>query len=104
MAKNAWQEWGRGLLEPLVAGLARTGVTPTTITLFGLGLNIASGVIVGLGRPRTGGFVLLAASICDALDGQVARRTGRTSRFGAFLDSNVDRVNETAVLAGIAAY
>lgn len=104
MAKSAWQERGRTLLEPLVSGLARTGVTPTAITLFGLALNIVSGIVIGLGHARLGGVVLLAASVCDALDGQLARRTGRSSRFGAFLDSNVDRVNETAVLAGIAAY
>jgi len=48
--------------------------------------------------------VLLIAGVCDALDGQLARRTGQVTRFGAFLDSNVDRIEETAVLAGIAAF
>jgi CDP-diacylglycerol--glycerol-3-phosphate 3-phosphatidyltransferase len=84
--------------------LARAGVSPTTITLVGLVLNVASGVLAGLGHAPAAGGVLLVASACDALDGQLARRTGRTSRFGAFLDSSVDRIDETAVLAGIAAY
>jgi CDP-diacylglycerol--glycerol-3-phosphate 3-phosphatidyltransferase len=104
MAKSAWQERGRSLLEPAVGVLARAGVSPTAVTLAGLAITIASGILIGMGRPRTGGFVLLAAGVCDALDGQLARRTGRTSRFGAFLDSNIDRIDETAVLAGIAAY
>jgi CDP-diacylglycerol--glycerol-3-phosphate 3-phosphatidyltransferase len=102
--KNAWQERGRGILDPLVGALARSGATPTGVTLVGLGLNIVSGVIIGMGRPLAGGLLLIVAGVCDALDGQLARRTGKTSRFGAFLDSTVDRIDETVVLAGIAAF
>ena len=104
MAKSDWQNRGRAILEPIVGGLARMGVSPTAVTLVGLGLNILSGIWIGLGGARQGGALLLLASVCDALDGQLARRTGRTTRFGAFLDSNVDRIDETAVLVGIAAY
>lgn len=104
MSKNAWQESARSILTPLVAALARAGITPTAVTLFGLGLNVLCGVVIGSGRAAAGGWILIAAGICDALDGQLARRTGRTSRFGAFLDSTVDRIDETAVLAGIAAF
>jgi len=102
--KNAWQERGRGILDPLVGALARSGATPTGVTLVGLGLNIVSGVIIGMGRPLAGGLLLIVAGVCDALDGQLARRTGKTSRFGAFLDSTIDRIDETVVLAGIAAF
>jgi CDP-diacylglycerol--glycerol-3-phosphate 3-phosphatidyltransferase len=104
MAKSAWQDRARRLLEPLVAGLAAAGVSPAAVTLFGLALNITAGVVVGLGHAAAGGVTLLVAGVCDALDGQLARRTGRTSRFGAFLDSTIDRIDETAVLAGIAAW
>ena len=104
MGKGAWLESVRGVLNPVVRALARAGVTPTGVTLFGLGMNIVCGVVIGLGHPRAGGFLLIAAGLCDALDGQLARLTGRTSRFGAFLDSTIDRIDETAVLAGIAAY
>jgi CDP-diacylglycerol--glycerol-3-phosphate 3-phosphatidyltransferase len=103
-AKTAWQSWGRGLLDPVVATLARAGVSPTAVTLFGLLLNVASGILVGLGRARAAGGLLLVAGACDALDGPLARRTGRATPFGAFLDSNIDRIDESAVLAGIAAY
>jgi len=103
MGKGALQDRGRALLGPAVEGLARLGVSPTAVTLFGLFLNIVSGVVIGLGSPRAGGVLLLVAGACDALDGQLARRTGRASRFGAFLDSNIDRIDESVVLAGIAA-
>jgi CDP-diacylglycerol--glycerol-3-phosphate 3-phosphatidyltransferase len=104
VAKSAWQEPARRALDPIVAALARAGATPTGVTLFGLALNIAAGVVVGLGHPVLAGLTLILAGVCDALDGQLARRTGRTSRFGAFLDSTIDRIDETAVLAGIAAW
>ena len=102
LGKAAWQEGARALAAPLVTVLARAGVTPTAVTLFGLVLNIAAALVIGSGRAALGGGVLLAAAICDGLDGALARRTGRVSRFGAFLDSTVDRIDETVVLAGIA--
>src|SRR5262245_4628219 len=104
MAKSAWQDPARRLLDPIVGALARAGATPTGVTVFGLLLNIVAGVVVGLGHPVAAGLILIVAGVCDALDGQLARRTGRTSRFGAFLDSTIDRIDETAVLAGIAAW
>jgi CDP-diacylglycerol--glycerol-3-phosphate 3-phosphatidyltransferase len=104
MGGTSWKERGRPLLAPIVAGLARVGATPTAVTLFGLLLNIVCGVCIARGDLVVGGIVLVVASICDALDGALARATGRVSRFGAFLDSNIDRVDESVVLAGIAAY
>jgi len=102
--KNGWQERARSLLTPMVAGLARLGVTPTAVTLLGLLLNVMAGVAAGMGRARDAGLVLIVAGVCDALDGQLARRTGRVSRFGAFLDSTIDRIDESVVLCGIAAW
>jgi len=104
VAKSVWQERARSLLTPLVNTLARLGVTPTAVTLMGLLLNIVAGVAAGTGRAFEAGLVLIVAGICDALDGQLARRTGRVSRFGAFLDSTIDRIDESAVLCGIAAW
>jgi CDP-diacylglycerol--glycerol-3-phosphate 3-phosphatidyltransferase len=101
---STWQTRGRAILMPLVDGLARAGVSPTAITLVGLALHFVGAVVVGVGRARLGALVLIAAALCDAMDGQLARRTGKVTRFGAFLDSNVDRIEETAVMAGIAAY
>lgn len=104
MNKAAWQDRGRSLLAPAVTLLERFGVTPVQVTLFGLALHVSSAVIIGAGQPRAGGLVLLLAAACDGLDGMLARRTGTATRFGAFLDSTVDRVDETLILAGVAAY
>lgn len=102
--KLAWQERLRSLMAPVVTLLERFDVTPTQVTLFGLALHVLAAVIIGAGQPLAGALVLLVAAACDGLDGQLARRTGRVTRFGAFLDSTVDRVDETFVLGGIATY
>jgi CDP-diacylglycerol--glycerol-3-phosphate 3-phosphatidyltransferase len=89
----------------LVVGriLGSTGISPDALTLIGLLLNIVTGAIVAAGMLTIGGAALLIASAFDMLDGAVARATGRTSRFGAFLDSLVDRYSEAAVFVGLAA-
>ena len=104
MTKSAWQERARSLLTPAVIALARAGVSPTFVTLVGLALNVVAGLAVGFGHAFVSGWLLTVAGVCDALDGQLARRTGRVSRYGAFLDSTIDRIDETVVLAGIAAW
>jgi CDP-diacylglycerol--glycerol-3-phosphate 3-phosphatidyltransferase len=104
MHKVQFQERARSLAAPLVGVLARAGVTPAALTLLGLGLHVAAAFVIGSGALAAGGVILLVAGFCDGLDGALARRTGRVSRFGAFLDSTVDRIDETAVLAGVAAY
>ncbi len=53
---------------------------------------------------RAGAGCLILAALCDVLDGQLARRTGQTSRFGAFLDSCLDRLGEGAVFLGLVLY
>lgn len=104
MSNTVWKERGRAVLAPLVGLLANLGATPTGVTLAGLGLHILGAIWIGLGNPAAGGIVLLAAAVCDALDGALARKTGQVSRFGAFLDSTIDRIDETVVFAGIAAF
>jgi CDP-diacylglycerol--glycerol-3-phosphate 3-phosphatidyltransferase len=51
-----------------------------------------------------GGIILILAGACDVLDGRLARNTNRTSRFGAILDSTVDRYSEIVVFMGLAAF
>ncbi len=90
--------------EPLARGLARLNLHPNTITIIGFLMNVVAAVIVGLGYVRAGGVVMLLASSTDALDGMLARLTSRQSRFGAFLDSTLDRLSEGAVLIGLMAW
>jgi CDP-diacylglycerol--glycerol-3-phosphate 3-phosphatidyltransferase len=98
------KEQARGLLDPLVGLLARASVTPTAVSLTGLAFALGAGVLIAGGRLRTGAVCLILSSLCDMLDGQLARRRGRTSLFGAFLDSCLDRLSEGAVFLGLALY
>ena len=93
------------LVNPLATRLARAGVTPDAITVFGTTGAVASALIF---FPRGGwftgtmlvwGFVML-----DLVDGAVARVSGRTSTFGAVLDSSCDRIADAAVFGSIAWY
>ena len=57
-----------------------------------------------MGYIRLGGILILAGGFCDAIDGSIARNTGKASRFGALLDSAVDRYSEFIMYLGIGAY
>lgn len=92
----------QGFLEPIGRILARLGVTPTFMTLFGLAIAICGATMIGFGLLASGGLVALAGAALDGLDGSVARASGTETARGAFLDSFVDRIGEIAVLAGLA--
>jgi len=92
------------LVGPFARALIRWGVSPNTITTVGALVVIASAVAFGMGKMHWGGALLLASGIFDILDGQVARNGNRASTFGAFYDSTLDRVGETAVFLGIAVW
>lgn len=89
------------LSYPLARLLARTGVTPNTLTWFGLLLSVGAAVLIALKQPFVAGFVVIVAGLFDMLDGALARYTGKSTRFGAILDSTLDRLGETAVLLGL---
>jgi CDP-diacylglycerol--glycerol-3-phosphate 3-phosphatidyltransferase len=115
--------WGFSTARDRVArGLIRLGVSPNALTLTGMVLTLAAGVCYALGagsgfalrlRPGRGsanafpllaGGMLVLSSACDMLDGAVARLGKHASKFGAFLDSTLDRFSDFAVYAGIAVY
>ena len=86
----------------MVYGLAAAGLRPNHMTAAGLGLSICAAPAFAVGRFRLAGLITCFAGVCDILDGQLARRTGGETRFGAFLDSTLDRLAEASVLVGIA--
>jgi CDP-diacylglycerol--glycerol-3-phosphate 3-phosphatidyltransferase len=92
------------LIEPVAEGLVRFDVHPNTITTVGTLCTIAGGVLYGLGHIRAGGWLLGLTALFDVLDGMVARRTERSSVFGAFYDSTLDRVADGFVLGGLAVF
>lgn len=100
--KTDLKESARRLLDPLISGLAAVGVTPDQVTLFGLLLSFGAGAALAFDRYPPAAALLLVGSLCDAIDGGLARRTGRGSTFGAFFDSFLDRYAEAAVFFGLA--
>ncbi len=87
--------------DPVVRILARTPITPNTITWFGFALAIGAAVLIAIGQLLAAGFVVLFGGFFDMLDGALARRTERVTRFGAILDSTLDRLSEGVLLLGI---
>lgn len=92
------------LTEPAVGWLLRAGVRPNTLTSIGALLVVVSSVAYGAGWIRWGGALLLLSGVVDTFDGQVARRTGAVTKFGAFYDSTLDRVGDGATFIGLATY
>lgn len=102
--KAAIKTRGRAALHPVARLLANVGVSADALTWTGLAGSTAAGALIAAGRFRVAALVLLGGALCDVLDGGVARVSGRTSRFGAFLDSSVDRLAELAVFGGMVVY
>ena len=98
------REKGRWLLTPLAALLAKLGVAPNMLTVAGFLLNLPVAWALAVGRPRLAGLILIVAASFDALDGSLARHSAQTTRFGAFLDSVLDRLSEGTVFLGLAIY
>jgi len=92
------------LVAPVSEWLIRRRVRPNTITSASAIVVIGAGAAFGLDLPRLGAAWLLLSGLLDILDGQVARRGGMVSKFGAFFDSTLDRVGEAILFAGIAIY
>lgn len=92
------------LLAPVVDLLVRKGVSPNAITTLGTVATIIGGGIYARGHIHLAGWVVGLSAFCDLLDGSVARKSGRTSAFGAFYDSTLDRVADGAVLGGLALF
>jgi CDP-diacylglycerol--glycerol-3-phosphate 3-phosphatidyltransferase len=88
--------------EPMLSALQRLHVTPNQVTIFGTLLNVAAAALIALDHLIYAGIVFLLAGCCDMLDGALARRAQQSTKWGAFLDSTLDRVSEGVVLAAIA--
>jgi len=92
------------LAEPVAQVIAKTRVTPNAITLLGFALNIGIACLLATGHLFLSGFLVLFAGIFDLLDGALARVTGRSTKFGALLDSTIDRYSEAVLLFGLLVY
>lgn len=92
---------GGWLLRHVVSGLAATGITPNVLTVVGMVVNVWAAVLFAYGEFRGAAAVLFLAGFLDMADGQVARRAGRVTAFGAFLDSTLDRYSDLGLYMGL---
>jgi phosphatidylglycerophosphate synthase len=106
--KETYTTGARTLASRSMGGLARTRITPNALTAAGVTLCAVSAVLVYFEYRHEllffwlGAAVFVVGSILDILDGALARRSGKGTPFGAFLDSTTDRVGEAFMLGAIA--
>jgi len=96
--------WTR-VFTPVVDLLLRWGVSPDAVTVVGT-LGVVAGAVVFFpqGELLVGVLVIAVFVFSDLVDGAMARKSGRSSDFGAFLDSTLDRVGDAAIFGGLAMY
>jgi len=89
------------ITNPLVGILSKSGITPNALTFINLALSIVAAYVIAINHLVLGGVLVLVSGLFDLLDGALARFTKQTTKFGAILDSTVDRISEAAILCGI---
>jgi CDP-diacylglycerol--glycerol-3-phosphate 3-phosphatidyltransferase len=92
------------VMEKVAYPLVSAGISPNHITVAGMLLSLAAGVLFAIGAIFWGGMLLWASALMDPIDGTVARLSGKVSRFGALLDSTLDRYSELFVFFGLMFY
>ncbi len=100
-----WDTIKKGYLraiEPVADLLVHLRVSPNLLTTAGTVCTVGGGVAFATGHIMLAGWIIGITAIFDVLDGTVARRTGKSTIFGAFYDSTLDRVADGALLGGIA--
>ena len=88
-------------MRAIIAGSVALHIHPNTLTLIGLLINIAAAWALALDKFVLGGLIMVVANIFDFIDGKVAALTNTGSRFGAFWDSTLDRLSDTALFLGL---
>jgi CDP-diacylglycerol--glycerol-3-phosphate 3-phosphatidyltransferase len=90
------------LMTPVATALLRLGISPDVVTVVGT-LGVAAGALIFYPRGAllTGTLVITVFVLGDSLDGTMARLQGRSSTWGAFLDSTLDRAADAAVFGGL---
>jgi CDP-diacylglycerol--glycerol-3-phosphate 3-phosphatidyltransferase len=104
MLSEAARKYSRVFLEPMARFISATGVSPNVITVIGFLLMVGVAAVLAWGHLLLGGILITAVALFDAVDGTLARMMGRTSRFGAFLDSTLDRFSEAVIFLGLFIY
>jgi CDP-diacylglycerol--glycerol-3-phosphate 3-phosphatidyltransferase len=95
--------WAYWVSRPLLRAAAALRLSANAITTIGALIAMGAGVLAAVGEWGWAGFLLVFGSWCDLLDGEIARTTRTQGKAGAFLDSNLDRLSEIALFAGLGA-
>lgn len=90
------------LLDPLGRALSRAGVSPNAVTIAGTAGVLVGAYVAARGHILWAVVIILVSALTDVMDGSMARARGTASRFGALLDSTMDRVADGAIFAGVA--
>ncbi len=97
--------WQNVMLRPFVRLFLRLGISPDAVTLVGtLGVCVGALVFFPRGELLIGVLFITAFIFSDLIDGAMARESGRTSTFGAFFDSTLDRLGDGAIFGGLVLY
>ncbi len=102
--ENTLRKTFQGVLDTVADFLLGLGLKPNHITLIGLAGTVGAAVLVALGHLVWGGVVAMFMGPLDAVDGAMARKRGKPTAFGAFLDSVTDRYDELILLGGLLVY
>ena len=101
MVTNWARKWGASVIQPIALFLAKLGLTPNAITVLGFLMTAAVAVVLATGHIQLAGVLLIGTLAFDAVDGTLARLMGTASRFGAFLDSTLDRWAEVVLYGAL---
>jgi len=96
--------FGNRSFDRMAMAFARLKIRPNSLTVAGLSAGAAGGAFLAFARPIPAFIALLLCGIFDIVDGRVASRTNAATRFGALLDSSLDRYSEFFLYAGLACY
>jgi CDP-diacylglycerol--glycerol-3-phosphate 3-phosphatidyltransferase len=100
---NQTRDRVKGIFEPIALALGRFGLTPDALTVLGFAITVVGAILLAQQQWLAGGIVVLIGGVFDMFDGTLARATNRVSRWGAFLDSTLDKAGEIVAYLGIIA-
>lgn len=101
MVANLARAWSARFIEPVARFFGSLGFSPNGVTVLGSLLTFAVAGVLATGRLLLAGVLLIVTLAFDAVDGALARITGQTTPFGAFLDSTLDRWAEVAIFVAV---
>lgn len=102
MLSTSGRRFTDAVFGPVARGLVRIGISPDAVTVTGTVLTVGLALwLLPLGHFVVAPFAIAAVVLADSVDGLMARALGRSSRWGAFLDSTLDRLSDAAIFAGL---